>query len=199
VPGWSKHFATRRSDAAGGLLFTENEAEALAAVAKEHGVEFAYAPRTAATDAVFEIPGLVRAIRSLLDEDADKRMAAVAKQWAALRRRRVWRGHSGKVRPASRETTGGVLEIIRSQVFSVAVFPDGNRVVSGSYDSTLKLWDVATGQCLATWEGHSHWVRRRGVLTRGVLLLALLSTKSACRRSTASPSSRTATASCPGR
>ena len=43
---------------------------------------------------------------------------------------------------------------------SVAVFPDGRRVVSGSRDKTLKVWDVATGECVATLKGHSHYVRR---------------------------------------
>ena len=37
---------------------------------------------------------------------------------------------------------------------SVAVFPDGRRVVSGSNDKTLKVWAVATGKCVATLEGH---------------------------------------------
>ena len=35
------------------------------------------------------------------------------------------------------------------------MFPDGRRVVSGSNDKTLKVWDVATGKCVATLEGHS--------------------------------------------
>ena len=39
------------------------------------------------------------------------------------------------------------------------MFPDGRRVVSGSEDKTLKVWDVATGECVATLEGHSGWVR----------------------------------------
>ena len=51
-------------------------------------------------------------------------------------------------------------DLASSQVFCVAVFPDGRRVVSGSGDKTLKVWDVATGKCVATLEGHSYGVRR---------------------------------------
>ena len=32
-----------------------------------------------------------------------------------------------------------------SPVNSVACSPDGKRVVSGSYDKLIKIWDVATG------------------------------------------------------
>ena len=39
------------------------------------------------------------------------------------------------------------------------MFPDGRRVVSGSMDDTLKVWDVATGKCVATLKGHSDEVR----------------------------------------
>ena len=39
------------------------------------------------------------------------------------------------------------------------MFPDGRRVVSGSNDNTVKVWDVATGKCVATLKGHSKWVR----------------------------------------
>ena len=44
------------------------------------------------------------------------------------------------------------------QVNSVAIFPDGRRVVSGSDDKTAKVWDVATGECVATLAGHSEMV-----------------------------------------
>jgi len=45
-----------------------------------------------------------------------------------------------------------------SAVTCVAISPDGRRVVSGSRDKTLKVWDVATGKCLATLKGHSNSV-----------------------------------------
>eukprot|EP01052_Picozoa_sp_SAG31_P059717 SAG31_NODE_18981_length_615_cov_6.149225_1_plen_87_part_10 len=42
-------------------------------------------------------------------------------------------------------------------VESVAFDPSGGTLASGSQDHTahLKLWDVASGECLRTLEGHS--------------------------------------------
>ena len=40
----------------------------------------------------------------------------------------------------------------------MAFSPDGTRIVSGSYDKTLRVWDSATGECTATLEGHTDWV-----------------------------------------
>ncbi len=39
---------------------------------------------------------------------------------------------------------------------SVCVMPDG-RVISGSSDNTLKVWDISRGECIQTLKGHS-WV-----------------------------------------
>ena len=36
----------------------------------------------------------------------------------------------------------------------MAVLPDG-RIVSGSYDSTLRIWNSASGECEVLLEGHS--------------------------------------------
>ena len=41
-------------------------------------------------------------------------------------------------------------------VWSVSFSPDGTKVASGSYDETVKLWDVTSGECLQTLEGHSY-------------------------------------------
>ena len=39
---------------------------------------------------------------------------------------------------------------------SVCAFsPDGKRIVSGSVDRTLRLWDVETAKELATFQGHT--------------------------------------------
>jgi hypothetical protein len=43
-------------------------------------------------------------------------------------------------------------------VTSVAFSPDGQRLVSGSQDKTLKVWDAQTGRDALTLKGHTGWV-----------------------------------------
>ena len=40
-------------------------------------------------------------------------------------------------------------------VLSVAYSLDGTKIISGSDDKTIKIWDANTGECLKTLEGHS--------------------------------------------
>ena len=67
-------------------------------------------------------------------------------------------------------------------VYALAFSPDGYRLVSGSEDRIVRVWDVGTGQCQAELRGHSRsghqgsvgakwaktslWERKRG---RGTL------------------------------
>ncbi|NES72560.1 MAG: WD40 repeat domain-containing protein, partial [Okeania sp. SIO2D1] len=39
-----------------------------------------------------------------------------------------------------------------------AISPDGQTIVSGSYDNTIKVWDLATGNLKATLTVHSWYV-----------------------------------------
>ncbi|KAJ3243982.1 hypothetical protein HDU77_010117 [Chytriomyces hyalinus] len=41
-----------------------------------------------------------------------------------------------------------------SDVYSVAISPDGKSIVSGSCDETVKVWDMQTGECTLTLKGH---------------------------------------------
>ena len=51
------------------------------------------------------------------------------------------------------------LEGHSSLVGSVAFSPDSQRLASGSYDSTIRIWDTASGRCLQTLKGHSDRVQ----------------------------------------
>jgi WD40 repeat protein len=40
-------------------------------------------------------------------------------------------------------------------VNSVSFSPDGQWIASGSYDYTVRIWNVESGECVRTLEGHS--------------------------------------------
>ncbi|NTV06956.1 MAG: WD40 repeat domain-containing protein, partial [Chlorobiaceae bacterium] len=44
------------------------------------------------------------------------------------------------------------------RVLGVKFSADGKKLVSGSFDETVMLWDVESGQSLLTMKGHDTWV-----------------------------------------
>ncbi|KAG0015959.1 hypothetical protein BGZ80_009516 [Entomortierella chlamydospora] len=62
------------------------------------------------------------------------------------------RGHSGEVTSIVYSPKGGQ---IAGEIINLAYSPQGNELASGSSDGTLQLWDVDTGRCIKTLDGHS--------------------------------------------
>ncbi len=56
-----------------------------------------------------------------------------------------------------------------SSVYCMAVLPDG-RIISGSNDKTLRVWDAESGQCLNTLSGHTSYVSCVAVLPDGRII-----------------------------
>ena len=55
---------------------------------------------------------------------------------------------------------------------AVAISPNGQIVVSGSEDNTIKLWNLNTGECIATLERHEAGVRAVAISPDGQLLVS---------------------------
>ena len=61
-----------------------------------------------------------------------------------------------RIRPITRASS--TLEGHSEAVLSVAFSPDGKALASGSGDTTVRIWDLATETPMHTCEGHKHWV-----------------------------------------
>ncbi len=59
-----------------------------------------------------------------------------------------------------------------SPVHSVVVSPDGNTIISGGRDNTIKVWDLADGTLLRTLTGHTHNVRSVAISPAGKTIVS---------------------------
>eukprot|EP00602_Paraphysomonas_sp_CaronLab_P008849 CAMPEP_0185018994 /NCGR_PEP_ID=MMETSP1103-20130426/1630_1 /TAXON_ID=36769 /ORGANISM="Paraphysomonas bandaiensis, Strain Caron Lab Isolate" /LENGTH=568 /DNA_ID=CAMNT_0027549057 /DNA_START=204 /DNA_END=1910 /DNA_ORIENTATION=+ len=57
-------------------------------------------------------------------------------------------------------------------VWAVDYHEDTRSLISGSYDQTIKVWDISTGQCRRTLRGHAGWVSSLSVLRGGRVVSA---------------------------
>ena len=60
----------------------------------------------------------------------------------------------GKTKPKEQSDVSRVLKGHQGPVVGVVVTPDGTRAVSASLDTTLRVWDLASGESVASLEGH---------------------------------------------
>jgi len=60
--------------------------------------------------------------------------------------------------PSPSTTPIRTFEDHENSVLAVAIFPNKRRMVTGSWDKTLRLWDLETGVVLKKMEGHSNGV-----------------------------------------
>lgn len=73
----------------------------------------------------------------------------------------VWRQHSNPVVGMSASMSMYSIaagSLVAGAVWSVALTPDGRRVVTGSEDFTARVWDVVSGNCAHVLDGHTGWV-----------------------------------------
>ena len=72
------------------------------------------------------------------------------------------------VMPMVPRTLEGHSDFVRS----VALSSDGTRIVSGSKDKTVRVWDAQSGKCLRTLEGHSHQVKSVALSADGTRIVS---------------------------
>ena len=77
--------------------------------------------------------------------------------------------------PATSETAGDKPKVLvghPAPVYAAAFTPDGSILASGGFDQKVKLWNVATGKELRTFEGHQGLVLSLSVSPDGHTLVS---------------------------
>ena len=59
-----------------------------------------------------------------------------------------------------------------SGVDTVTISPNGKYIISGSRDSTIKIWDIKTEKCLKTLEGHKYSVNSVAISPNGKYIVS---------------------------
>jgi WD40 repeat protein len=100
---------------------------------------------------------LCQSCSKLVDSDDSAYSVAVLHGWKKDAERRAFEAIAGDPRAAiaslERRLSGHT-----NFVWDIAITPDGRKVVSASNDTTVRVWDVASGACLYRLDGHKSFV-----------------------------------------
>ncbi|PSB47423.1 hypothetical protein C7B80_09550 [Cyanosarcina cf. burmensis CCALA 770] len=84
---------------------------------------------------------------------------------------RLWDVSTGQCLKILEGHTGWVTSVACSAQAPAANSRDSpNLLASGSTDATVKLWNVSTGECVKTFQGHTHWIRSVAFCPQGKIL-----------------------------
>ncbi|MHC4827615.1 MAG: protein kinase domain-containing protein, partial [Planctomycetota bacterium] len=150
---WQSKIAWDQRDLAVQARQTAQDAQAAAAAQQQR----AEAERDRAEVQLTRAEGLVYAGRLMLaqtDFEAGNGGLALHYLGECQRNLRGWEWRYLWTRIDAKRTLVGH----RREVSSVAISPDGRRIVTGSEDKTAKVWDATTSQELLTLEGHDGYV-----------------------------------------
>jgi WD40 repeat protein len=98
---------------------------------------------------------LCQSCAKLIDSDEARFSVQILGQWKAEAELQALEKIHGAVPLGARlATLRHILTGHTNFVWDVAVTPDGRRAVSVSNDKTVRMWDIPSGNLLATFEGH---------------------------------------------
>ena len=65
-----------------------------------------------------------------------------------------------------------ILEGHTDRVNSVVFSADGNLLISGSHDRTIRIWDVHSGHCLHILKGHDNWISSLNLIPNSSVVIS---------------------------